>query len=158
MSRGDWVQALYTLAGAPTVELEAAYSTLKTYQDAVMATNLQCLPAAAWAVQKGILKGVSSTKLGLEQTLTREQAAAFLQRYSNTLMLSYVKTNGPAASSFADYSQLSAYARDPMNFCTKCYLFQGSKESGKLYLKPKAKLTRVEAGQLLYNLSQIASR
>ena len=45
-----------------------------------------------------------------------------------------------------------------MDFCTRRNLFQGSKESGKLYLKPKAKLTRAEAGQLLYNLSQIASR
>ena len=101
---------------------------------------------------------VCHLRLWDRNSLTREQAAAFLQRYSNTLVLNYSKTNGPAASSFADYSQVSAYARDPMNFCTKRYLFQGSKESGKLYLKPKAKLTRAEAGQLLYNLSQKACR
>ena len=104
-------------------------------------SGAQCVPPAA-----------------LGQKQLNPGAAAFLQRYSNTLVLNYSKTNGPAASSFADYSQLSAYARDPMNFCTKRYLFQGSKESGKLYLKPKAKLTRAEAGQLLYDLSQIASR
>ena len=104
-------------------------------------SGAQCVPPAA-----------------LGQKQLNPGAAAFLQRYSNTLVLNYSKTNGPAASSFADYSQLSAYARDPMNFCTKRYLFQGSKESGKLYLKPKAKLTRAEAGQVLYACSCVATR
>ena len=50
-------------------------------------SGAQCVPPAA-----------------LGQKQLNPGAAAFLQRYSYTLILSYVKTNGPAASSFADYS------------------------------------------------------
>ena len=154
ITRGEFVQALYVLSGSPEVKLASngRSNALKPFTDIALSSSYYC--AAAWAVEKKIMAGTSPTTLSLNQNMTREQMATFFKRFSENFELQYPSTSGPTASSFPDYKDVSAYARNPMNFCTTRYLIKGS--DGKL--KPQGVLTRAEAGQVLYACSCVATR
>ena len=97
---------------------------------------------------------MTPTTLNLDQTLTREQAVTFLYRTSNVLGCSFANTSGPNANTFPDYNSVSSFARTAMNWATKRYIVIGNQG----YLNPKDLLTRAEAAQLIYKLSQKGSR
>lgn len=149
MTRGEFINALYVLAGSPEPEDP---TVLDQYLD--INPSSPYYNAAIWTVEKNIMNGMSPTSLGLAGSLTREQAVTFFYRYSNFLECAYSVTNGPAAYSFPDYSQVSIYARIAMDWATRRYILTG--DSGYLY--PQRALTRAEAGQLVYKLQQKATR
>lgn len=149
MSRGDFVRALYNLAGCPVVTA----ADLSIYTDAPAITSPYYF-CTHWAVSNGILGGDSATTLGLSRPLTREQAATFFYRFSNVLNCSYASTSGPAATTFSDYSDISSYARQTVDWATRRNLMNG--DNGKLY--PQRELTRAETAQFIYNLTNKASR
>ena len=111
--------------------------------------------AAAWAVENSIMAGTSSTTLSLDLSLIREQAAVFFMSFSNRLGLSYSYTSGPAASSFSDYKEVSAWATTGMDFCTRRGLIAGVGDNS---LAPNTTLTRDQIGVILYACTQKASR
>ena len=146
-TRGQFVNALYKLSGSPQYSTTWNNEVENNFTDFNSSSSYH--DAAVWAYKKGILNGITSTTMGLSSTLTREQAAAFLYRYSNVTNCSFPNTSGPSASSFSDYSSISKFARTPMNWATERYLMQGS--GG--YLRPKDQLTRAQTAQLLYNMN-----
>lgn len=156
VSRGEFVDALYTLSGRPLVALndDETSDTLKPYTD--ITKNSPYYLAAAWAVENHVMSGTSSTTLGLSNTLTRAQAAVFLMSYSTkAFRLSYNSTSGPAASNFSDYASIPAWAREGMSFCTKRYLLSGV---GENTLSPGTALTRAQIAVILYAISKKATR
>lgn len=71
--RAEAVTELYALAGSPDVtELQNPFEDVAEGAD---------YDAILWAVECGITNGVDGTRFAPAQTLTREQAAAFLYRY-----------------------------------------------------------------------------
>lgn len=153
MNRGEFVKSLYILAGKPKPPV---YNYLSQFDDAPDKRSSELyFNAMNWAVSEGILTGVNENTLGLYRILTREQAATFLYRYSNTLGCGFPGgAGGPAANTFGDYSSVSNFARTAMDWATRRYLIEGS--SGNLY--PLRELTRAETAKLIYNLSNKASR
>lgn len=144
VTRGVFVNALYQLAGAPRIS--NAYAVECQFSD--LSSSSLYHDAAVWAYQNGILTGTTSTTLSLNNTLTREQAAVFLYRFSNTLGCHFSDTAGPSASSFNDYSNIGNFAVTAMNWATHRYLINGNNGA----LNPKAPLSRAEAATIIYRL------
>lgn len=151
VTRGEFVQALYVLTGRPELKQKASI-TLRNYTDISILSPYYT--AAAWAVENGIMGGTSDTTLGLSKSLTREEAAVFFMSYSQKLDLTYTSTNGPAASSFADYKDIHKWARTAMDYCTKRYLLGGV---GNNNLGPQVTLTRAQIAVILYAITNNAS-
>lgn len=147
ISRGAFVNAMYQLAGAP--KIENAKTVENKFTDFGASTAYH--DAIVWAYQKGILTGTSSTKLSPFDGLTREQAATFLYRFSNSINCTF-SAGGPNANTFIDYNKVSDYAKTTMTWATTRRLINGSAGSnGKLYLLPQSYLQRDQAAQLIYN-------
>lgn len=155
VTRGELIQALYTLTGRPSVTLTifGTSNVLKPFTD--ISKFSPYYKAAAWAVEHKILTGTSSSKLSLSKSLTRAQAAVFIMRYSQYLSLSYNSSSGPAASSFSDYNLVPAWAKDGIDYCTRRYILLGV---GGNTLSPSGALTRAEIAVILYRISQRATR
>lgn len=150
-TRRDFVAALYKLAGKPEVH----NNSLGAFVDAPSEENdPESYNAAQWAVENNILNGVSSNTLGLSESLTREQAAVFLRRYSTYLSCTFTDITGPDYTTFSDYRTVSPFARSGVDWATRRYLLRG--DTGKLY--PSRVLTRAETAQLIYNLTIRARR
>ena len=149
IDRGNFIKALYTLAGKP----EVSGNHMSGFTDAPASTS-QLYDSTNWAVFTGVLTGVNSTTLALDQPLKREQAVTFLYRFSNVLGCTFSNITGPSAIDFADYYSISEYARHPMNWATTRYLVNGSNGN----LNPQSLLKRSQAAQLLYKMSIYASR
>ena len=98
MTRAMLVSVLWRLAGRPTV---MAYNPFRDvlpgswYYDAV-----------TWAYHNGVVSGVSATSFAPNDTITREQIATIIYRYSGQ-----TQYNTSALNVFTDSSQVSGFAR-----------------------------------------------
>ncbi len=137
MTRGMLVQTLYNLAGAPAVSGYSGFadvSASKWYANAV-----------TWARKNGIVLGVSQTRFAPERLITREETVTILYRY----MRDFVKAGMAAGSdltAFQDSAQISAYARDAMQWAVAAGLIQGVSETR---LSPKGTALRCQMAKLL---------
>lgn len=77
-----------------------------------------------------------------------------IYKYLQTINVSFIAVDGPAANTFPDFSSVAAYARDPMDFATRRYYIAGS--GG--YLKPKDILTRNQIAAICKALCAVAYR
>lgn len=120
-SRGLFMNALYRLAGMPTIVNPVAIEN----QFTDFSSSSQYHNAAVWAVENDILRGLTTT-LGLSESLTREQAAVFLYRFSQHMNYNFYSTSGPSASSFTDYTNVGNFATQAMDWATRNYVINGN--------------------------------
>ena len=76
VTRGELVQALWTLAGKPEAAAPRAFADVPEDHAA--------RDAIAWAAEAGVMVGVSSSAFAPEAGLTREQAATALWRFARS--------------------------------------------------------------------------
>ncbi len=96
--------------------------------------------AVAWAQQNGIILGISETKFGPNESITREQLATILYRYY------LYKNNGTVGieadlSKFEDGVMISEYALPALQWAVGEGLIKGR---GEITLAPKGNATRAE--------------
>ena len=111
MTRGMFVTMLYRLAGSPEVKANTTFTDVKT--------GAYYANAVAWAVEKGITKGITDTTFEPNKLMSREQMASFIYRYYNA----------PAVTgelSYTDASAVSAWAVDAVNYCSANKLMTGT--------------------------------
>ena len=109
--------------------------------------------AVFWAQENGIVKGTSDTTFSPNQNISREQIATILMRYVEYKNETLDADSGLTASSFSDYSSVSSYARDAMDWAVSVGLISGKDADT---LAPNGNATRAEAATLLQRLlSQI---
>lgn len=134
MNRAMLVTVLYRLSGDSTPAQAAGFTDVAAgtwYADAV-----------AWAKANGIVSGVSSSQFAPAQSITREQTAAILSRYS-----AYKGHTLPTGSAdFADRDQISDYAQQAVASMQAAGLIQG-RENNRF--APKEKSTRAEVATIL---------
>ena len=102
-------------------------------------------PAADWAYENGIVNGVGGTYFAPERTITREEFAAMLYRYTE-----YLEVDTSARvdySEFADSESVSEWAHDAMSWAVAEGLING--KPGKL-LAPQDTITRAEVATVIY--------
>ena len=131
LTRAQLVTILYRCAGSPAVEGQSAFADVKEgqwYSEAVL-----------WAEQNGIVKGISPNAFAPHAPATREQIVTILYRASasEAVQEDYLKGD------FSDADEVSAYAKDAMNWAVASHIIQGS--DGKLLPKDSAKRAEIAA-------------
>ena len=138
MTRAMLVTVLWRYAGEPT-EGENIFSDVEE--------NQWYTKAVAWAAENGIVGGVGNGKFEPDGEITREQMAAILYRYCNSVGIDTSKRE--SLNGFPDGDKTSAYAQDAISWAVAEGLIAGSKVNGKLWLAPQGNATRAQVATIL---------
>lgn len=135
MTRAMLVTILWRMAGQPDAKASP-------FADVV--SGSWYAKAVYWAYDRGLVTGVSETAFAPNEPVTREALVTILYRYAA------LKQNLPAAgdelSRFADGKQVSAFARNAVNWALQTGLLTGV---SKTKLSPKGLATRAQIAVLL---------
>lgn len=112
VTRAMVVQVLYKLAGSPQVRTAAEFADVEEDAWYVNAVN--------WAVQKGVVKGISKTEFAPDVPMTRQDLAAILWRYAGSPKMT------SDLSEFDDGTQVASYAETAMAWMTEQEYLKGS--------------------------------
>lgn len=94
----------------------------------------------AWAVESGIVSGMSEDTFAPNDNLTREQLAVMIYQYAKYKEMNTEVTEDHVAK-YDDVSSVSEWAKEGMNFCIENGIFSGRTDKE---LAPKAFATRAE--------------
>ena len=130
VNRAMAVTVLYRLAGSPQVS-RASFSDVA--EDAWYAAP------CAWALEKGIAQGDDMGLFHPESPVTRQEMAAFFCRFAGG------ESQGEALGAFADESQVSQWAREPLSWSVEQGLMKGVSPT---LLSPQSSLTRSQLAAL----------
>ena len=135
MTRTMLVTILWRMAGQPSAKTSP-------FKDVV--SGSWYAQAVHWAYDRGIVTGVSETAFAPNEPVTREALVTILYRYAS------LKQNLPAAddqtSRFADGRQVSAFAREAVNWALQTGLLTGVRETT---LSAKGLATRAQIAVLI---------
>ncbi|MBR6825983.1 MAG: S-layer homology domain-containing protein [Oscillospiraceae bacterium] len=106
--------------------------------------------AVAWAVEAGIVTGVSPELFAADRPITREQLVTMLARYASYCGM-YTEAED-LAESFVDADLVSAYARASVNWALAEGLLQGT---GKDRLSPQGTATRAQVAQIFMRIDKM---
>lgn len=130
VTRAMVVQILFKLAGSPQVQTAAEFADVA--EDAWYAD------AVNWAVQKGVVNGVSADSFAPDVPMTRQDLAAVLWRYASS-----PKTVSDL-SEFDDGDQVASYAETAMAWMTE----QGYLKGSDGCLQPSKTASRAETAAI----------
>ena len=135
MNRGMLVTVLHRLAGKPGVAANTTFSDVREAD--------WYAPGVAWASAIGVVNGVTTTQFSPTGTVTREQIATILYRYS--AYLGYDVSARASLAGFRDHSKVSAWALETMSWAVAEGLMQG----GDGLLDPTGGATRAQVATLM---------
>ncbi len=140
MTRAMLVTVLYRLEGSPDVgEAENPFEDVmngKWYSDPIR-----------WATECGVVRGMSSTRFDPYGSVTREQMATILQRYTDMKGLDFL--NRADIGTFPDADQVAGWAYDGFSWAVACDVIHGTKVGDLSYLDPKGTATRAQVAVML---------
>lgn len=135
--RGMIVTILWRIEGQPSATAKASFTDV--------AQGEYYAEAVAWAAENKIVEGYGNGLFGPKDTITREQMASILYRYSK--FKDYDTTQrGMAVSEFSDYSSISSWALESVTWAVNADLLSGVNES---QLDPNGKATRAQVASIL---------
>lgn len=140
VTRAQYVQVLYALAGKPAASKSTQFTDLKKgayYENAV-----------AWAAETGVTSGMTKTTFAPDRKVTREQAATFFKAYAEKIA-KVETTETDTLAAFPDKSSVSNYAVSSMQWAVGAKLISGVKSGKQVLLAPKATLTRAQLATML---------
>lgn len=140
VTRAQYVQVLYALAGKPNVSGATAFNDLKNGAYYINAVN--------WAAKTGVTGGTSKNTFSPDQKVTREQAATFFYAYTSKVKKIAAKETADVAS-FPDNKQTAKYAVSPIKWAVGAGMISGVKSGSKLLLSPKGNLTRAQMATMM---------
>lgn len=132
-SRAMLTAILYRASGSPAATATARFSDVPS--------NAYYANAAAWASGNNIVSGYGNGRFGSNDPVTREQIATILWRYAGS-------PNAGTAQNFADEGQISAYAKDAVDWARANGIINGM--SGNRFA-PKNHATRAQVATILRN-------
>ena len=100
------------------------------------------MPYVEWAVGKGLISGYGNGAVGAADPITREQAACVLARYAAAFELENA-SGKESLGSFSDKDQVSAWAKEPVQWAVAAGLFTGEA------LQPQASVTVQEMAVMM---------
>lgn len=145
LTRAQMVQILWNLEGKPAATLASSFSDVS--QDDWF------YGAIAWAVSEGIYEGYEGSNLfGPNDSLTREQAAAVLMRWSE--MQGEDASARADLSAYPDADEVSGWAVEYLSWAVGADILHGVEASdGTLLLASQSSATRAEAAMLMMRLA-----
>lgn len=106
--------------------------------------------AVNWAAENAIVKGYGNGNFGPQDTITREQMAAILYRYSQ--FKKYDTTQGGmTAREFSDMNKISGWAMEAVTWAVNTQLISGT---GNNMLDPRGNATRAQVASILMRYCQ----
>lgn len=138
-TRGQLVTFLWRAVGSPPSSASMSFTDVKDdsyYSEAVK-----------WAAELGIIEGFENSLFCPDNTLTREQAATLLYRFSESQGID-ITQGGMSAKEYDDYESISEYAVNAMQWAVNAGIMQGA--DGKLM--PSDGCTRAQITTMLYRL------
>lgn len=102
----------------------------------------------AWAKENGIVKGISATQFGPDNTVTREQAATIISNFINCFDI-LLKSTVEVGDAFTDAKDISAFATDAVALCRLYGIISGYSDGS---FRPKSGCSRAESCAMLYRL------
>jgi hypothetical protein len=137
MTRAEFVQVLYNLAGKPKVAVSASFSDVSAadwYANAV-----------SWAVSAGVTSGVGGGLFDPSGSVTREQAVMFLYKYAQ--MKGDSKDYSGVELTFGDTAAISAWAVPAVQWSKANGVVSGYPDGT---FGPQNTATRAEVVTILY--------
>lgn len=137
-TRGMLVTILYRMEGEPA-------AAASNFSD--VSREMYYAKAVDWASQNGIVTGYGGSEAGTfgpENSVTREQMAAILYRYSAKKGIDMTARGD--LSGFTDREAISAYAREPMTWAVGMALVSGM---GDGTVAPAGSATRAQVATIL---------
>lgn len=138
-----FVTVLHRIAGEPSPADNSYFSDVPSDQ--------YYAPAAAWALEQGIVTGYGDGRFGSNDSITREQIVIILHNYANLIGMDTAARND--LSQFTDLDQLSAEAQQAMSWANAVGLISGK---GDGILDPVGSATRAEMAALLVRFATLA--
>ncbi len=139
MTRAMFAAVLYRMEGENKTEANTKFSDVlkgSWYENAV-----------AWALEKNIISGVSETEFAPDKSISREQIAVIMYRYS---IYKGKETNEKSTlEGFEDKEEISDWAYDAMCWANACGIMNGTSQST---ISPKETATRAQVAQIIYNI------
>ncbi len=132
VTRAMFVTVLYRLEKEPTANKADFADVL----DGTYYENAVC-----WAVQNGIVNGVSETEFAPDNTITREQMATIIHRYMKFKGLDMSVSKNVDVTSYEDFENISDYAKDAFRFACSNGIISGTSETT---FSPKESATRAQ--------------
>lgn len=99
----------------------------------------------AWAKEKGVVAGMTETTFAPDQSITREQMATILMRYTKYMGID-TPAGGDAIKGYSDYGSISSYALASMAWAVDQGLISGTTSST---LSPTSGATRAQVATIL---------
>ena len=144
MTRAMLVTVLYRLEGQPKPTTKNPFSDVAAgtwYTDAVI-----------WAAENKIVNGIGGDLFDPDGSVTREQMAAILYRYS--VFKGLTMAQGAFAMTYPDEAGISAYALEAMRWANAEKLINGTELDGTVYLDPQGSATRAQVAAILMRYVQ----
>jgi len=102
----------------------------------------------AWAADNDIVNGIGGNRFAPTQTVTRQQAAAILARF--TTYTGRAADGSPTyLTSFVDHTTVASYGRLPMAWAIEYGIISGIPVSNGLALQPNGPSTRAQVAVIL---------
>ncbi|MDR0813196.1 MAG: S-layer homology domain-containing protein [Oscillospiraceae bacterium] len=137
MTRAEFVQVLYSLAGKPAVTATTAFTDV--------AADDWYVKAVSWAVKSGITSGIGNGEFAPGGSVTREQAVAFLYKYAK--MKGDNADYSGVALTFYDKADISGWAIPAVKWSAANKVVGGYPDGT---FGPQNTATRAEVVTILY--------
>lgn len=111
-------------------------------------------PGMTFCFESGIMTGDSQHYLRPDDSISRQEFAAVLQRYITLLEKAgkiTVSTDTSANTAFTDAGSIQPWAKEAVAFCQTNKLMNGDNHGA---FNPKGQVKSIELAQVMYNLSQ----
>ncbi len=135
MTRAMLVTVLYRMEGEPAVTSKAPFTDVEAGQ--------WYSGAIYWAYANGVVNGITETRFGLNESITRQQLTKMLYRYAHSK--GYDCTAPAQLDAFSDAASVADYARESMQWTVANGIVSG--DGGKLL--PNGKATRAQCAKMV---------
>ena len=132
VTRAMFVTVLYRLEKEPT-------AAKADFVDVPEGTYYE--KAVGWAVENGIVNGVSETEFAPEATISREQMSTIIYRYMKFKGLDMTIEGNTEITSYEDFESISDYAKDAFRYACSKGIVSGTSQTT---LAPKESATRAQ--------------
>lgn len=143
MSRAMLVTVLWRYAGSP----KEGSNTFTDVRNGQWYTD-----AIAWAAENGVVTGVGGGKFDPDGSVTREQLAVVLFRYSNSLEMDTSARRD--FGSFPDAEKVSSWATDALSWTVAIGMINGIGSGSHTILSPQGSATRAQVAAILMRYIQ----
>ncbi|MBR6515015.1 MAG: S-layer homology domain-containing protein [Clostridia bacterium] len=138
LTRAQFLTMLAKLDGVDLTAYDTVDAGFKDVKTSHWYNEVVC-----WAVEQGITSGLSETKFGPNNNVTRAQVARFFYVYSEKNGIDI--TGREDLSVFPDVSKVANWAKEPMEWAVAAGLISGTTKDNKTYLDPNGTATRAQA-------------